>query len=86
MTTQMIVRIDEVTKSKVDMLAKNEGKSTSRVVRELLEGYIKDRDIGSYIDELWERTGRKMKTKGVKITDIKRTIQAVRKTHAKSRH
>lgn len=86
MTTQMIVRIDEATKSKVDMLAKNEGKSTSRIVRELLEVYIKDRDIGGYIDELWERTGRKMKAKGVKAGDIKRVIQAVRKTHAKSRH
>ena len=57
MTTQMIVRIDPELKNKVNSLAKAEGKSISEVVRELLEEYVKDRDIGLYIDDLWQRIG-----------------------------
>jgi predicted DNA-binding protein len=55
MPTQMIVRIDPELKTKVNNLAKAEGKSISEVVRELLEDYVKDRDIGLYIDDLWKR-------------------------------
>jgi len=57
MTTQMIVRIDPDLKAKVNNFAKVEGKSVSEVVRELLEEYVKTRDIDSYIDNLWERIG-----------------------------
>ena len=52
MATQMIVRIDPDLKAKVNNFAKIEGKSVSEVVRELLEEYVKNRDIDSYIDSL----------------------------------
>ncbi len=55
MTTQMIVRIDPNLKSKVNNFAKAEGKNVSEVVRELLEDYVKSRDINSYVDDLWDR-------------------------------
>ena len=55
MPSQMIIRIDPDLKNKVNSIAKNEGKSVSEVVRELLGEYVKNRDIGSYIDDLWDR-------------------------------
>ena len=78
MSTQMIVRIDPELKAKVNNLAKAEGKSISEVVRELLEDYVKDRDIGLYIDDLWKRISTKLTSRGFGPKDIKRVIQEVR--------
>jgi len=78
MSTQMIVRIDPELKTKVNNLAKTEGKSISEVVRELLEDYVKDRDIGLYIDDLWKRIGAKLESRGFGPKDIRRLIQEVR--------
>lgn len=74
----MIVRIDPELKTKVNNLAKTEGKSISEVVRELLEDYVKDRDIGLYIDDLWKRISTKLTSRGFGPKDIKRVIQEVR--------
>ena len=78
MTTQMIVRIDSELKSKVSNLAKAEGKSVSEVVRELLEDYIRDRDIGLYIDDLWNRIDSKLTSRGLRSQDIPKIIKEVR--------
>ena len=66
MAAQMIVRLDRELKTKVDNLAKTEGKSLSEVVRELLEEYVKNRDIGAYIDDLWGRIGAKLTSRGLR--------------------
>jgi hypothetical protein len=79
MTTQMIIRIDPEIKVKLSKLARMEGKTTSQMVRELIEGYTKERDIGAYIDDLWGRMGGKLKAKGVRQSDIDRAIKEVRK-------
>jgi len=81
MTTQMIVRIDPDLKAKVNNFAKVEGKSVSEVVRELLEEYVKTRDIDSYIDSLWERIGGKLASSGAGPKDVKRVIRDVRTKH-----
>ena len=81
MTTQMIVRIDTDLKAKVNKFAKVEGKSVSEVVRELLEEYVKSRDIDSYIDDLWERIGGKLTSSGLGPKDIERVIRDVRTQH-----
>ncbi len=78
MATQMIVRINPKLKNKVNNLAKAEGKNVSEVVRELLEEYVRDRDIGSYIDDLWGRIGGKLKSSGHTPRDIPRIIREVR--------
>jgi len=78
MVTQMMVRIDSELKNKVNNLAKSEGKSFSEVVRELLEEYVKNRDIGSYIDGLWGRIGNTLQSKGIGQKEIKRAIREVR--------
>lgn len=41
MTTQMVVRVDEALKKQTSHLAKQEGKSLSELVRELLTRYAK---------------------------------------------
>ena len=78
MSTQMIVRIDPTLKNKVSNLARSEGKNVSEIVREQLEIYVKNRDIGSYIDDLWSRIGVKIKKQGFGPDDIDSIIQKVR--------
>ena len=78
MTTQMIVRINPELKNQVNSLAKAEGKSVSEVVRELLEDYVKNRDIGLYIDDLWQRIGDKLTSRKIGPKDINRAIREMR--------
>ncbi|MBI3399594.1 MAG: ribbon-helix-helix protein, CopG family [Deltaproteobacteria bacterium] len=79
MTTQMIVRIDEGVKNRLNRLARLEGKTTSEIVRELIEERIKERDIGAYVDDLWNRIGRKLKSKGVTAAIIDKAVKEARK-------
>ena len=78
MSNQMIIRIDSEIKEKVSKLARQEGKTTSQVVREMIEEYVRERDISSYVDDLWERIGKKLKTRKRKIDDIEEIIKKVR--------
>jgi predicted DNA-binding protein len=78
MTTQMMVRIDPELKAKVMSIAKTEGKSVSEVVRELLSDYVRDRDIGAYVDNLWDRIGGKLTARGMGPKEIQRVIKEVR--------
>jgi predicted DNA-binding protein len=74
----MIIRINPELKNKVNYLARAEGKSVSEVVRELLEDYVKNRDIGLYIDDLWQRISDKLISRKVGSKEIQRAIQEVR--------
>ena len=78
MTSQMIIRLDSETKTRLKKLAQAEGKNTSQVVRELIEDYIQNRDMGSYIDDLWCRIGKKLKARKVGIDEIERAIHESR--------
>ncbi len=78
MSTQMIIRIDNDVKNRLNRLARIEGKTTSEMVRGLIEEYIKERDIGAYIDDLWNRTGKKLKSGGVSPATINKAIKASR--------
>jgi hypothetical protein len=74
----MIIRIDNEVKTRLNKLARIEGKTTSEMVRGLIEEYIKERDIGSYIDDLWDRTGKKLKSSGITPAAIEKAIRASR--------
>lgn len=78
MATQMIVRIDPEIKDRLNKLARVEGKTTSQMVRELIEDYIKERDISACIDDLWNRIGGKLRSRRVKPSDIDRAIKEAR--------
>jgi predicted DNA-binding protein len=80
MTTQMIIRMDSEMKSRLNKLARVEGKTTSQMVRELIEDYMREKDIGAYIDNLWDRIGGRMKAKGIKQMGINRAIKESRKS------
>jgi predicted DNA-binding protein len=80
MATQMIIRIDPEVKGRFNKLARVEGKTTSQMMRELIEDYIKERDIGAYVDDLWSRIGGKLRSKGVKQRDISGAIREARKS------
>lgn len=79
MTTQMIIRIDVEVKNRLNRLSRLEGKTTSEMVRELIEERIKERDISAYVDDLWNRIGRKLKSKGITPAKIEKAIKAARK-------
>ena len=79
MTTQMIIRIDSEMKNRLNRLARVEGKTTSQMVRELIEDYIREKDIATYIDNLWDRIGGKLRAKGITQGDINRTIKESRR-------
>ena len=77
--TTLLIRIDDEVKGRLNRLARIEGKTTSALVRELIEERIKERDIGAYVDDLWGRIGEKMKSKGVTPAAIEKAIKASRK-------
>ncbi len=79
MTTQMIIRMDPELKDKFARLARAEGKNTSEMVRKLIEDYVREHDISSYMDDLWERIGRKLKSKGKTLDDVARAVKETRK-------
>ena len=79
MSTQMIIRIDNEVKNRLNKLARIEGKTTSEMVRGLIEEYIQERDIGAYIDDLWNRIGKKLKAKGVTPGKIETAIREARR-------
>ncbi len=78
MEKQLIIRIDPELKNMVDSLARAEGKTISSVVRELLEEYVRNRDIASYVDKLWLRIGKKMVEKGFSPDSIDEIIKNTR--------
>ncbi|MEK6531337.1 MAG: ribbon-helix-helix protein, CopG family [Deltaproteobacteria bacterium] len=79
MPAQMIIRMNPELKDKLNKLARTEGKTTSQMVRGLIEDYIKEHDISSYIDNLWGRVGKKLTSKGVTSAGISMAIKDVRK-------
>jgi hypothetical protein len=75
MTTQMLIRIDAEKRRALDQLSKSEGKTTSEVVRELIDSFIADHDMGRYLDGLWDRLGVSIKQKGFSESDIPKLIK-----------
>jgi len=74
----MIIRMPEDLKEKVSRQAKVEGKNVSTLVREVLENYIRDHDMASYVDDLWNRIGATLKAKGKGQEDIEIAIGQTR--------
>ncbi len=83
METQMIIRVESSLKDKVSRLAKSEGKNLSELVRELLEKYTKERDMGAYIDNLWDNIGRNLSKNATSESDIENMIKQTRLGNAR---
>jgi len=82
MSTQLIIRINPKLKENISKLAKREGKTVSELIRELLENYIKERDMKSYIDNLWNRIGKKLSENNISENDIEKAIKEIRANNA----
>ncbi len=78
MTTQLLIRIDADVKHKVDKLAKMEGQTTSGIVRQMIEEYVRERDISTHIDDLWSRIGGALKSKGAGPKKVHGAIRSYR--------
>ena len=79
MTTQLVIRIDPEKREKLNRISKAEGKTTSQVIRGIIDDYIKEHDISGYIDDLWQRIGNSMTDKGYSKKDINFFIKESRK-------
>ncbi len=79
MSDQLMIRLDPELKKQLDRLSRSEGKTTSRMVRELIRGYIKERDIAAYVDGLWERIGKKLGVRGVRPAGVAKAVAETRK-------
>jgi predicted DNA-binding protein len=84
MAEQLLIRLDAELKRKLAALATREGKSSTQVVRDLIEDYVKKRDVASYIDTLWERIGQRLKSAGISARDVARAVREVRKAKARN--
>lgn len=80
MEKQMVIRINPELKDKVANLAKSEGKSSSQLIRELLEEYVRKRDMGGYVDSLWSRIGERLGESGAGPQDIEDAVKKVRES------
>ena len=78
MEEQMLIRINSNTKDRFEKIARNEGKSMSQVVRELIDVYVSDHDIAGYMNDLWDRVGSDLAGKKVSSKDIDKAIRNVR--------
>ena len=79
MTEQLLIRIAPELKRKLSKMASLEGKTSTQVVRDLIQEYIRQRDLPAYIEDVWARIAADLASKGVKQSDVAKTIRAVRK-------
>jgi predicted transcriptional regulator len=75
---QLTVRIDDDLKDHLQTLARREGKSTSDVVRSLVQRYVRDRDRGSGLRALWDRMQQNAEEAGSGPQDVEEAIRVVR--------
>ena len=80
MGDQILIRMDPALKEQLARAAKIEGKTSSEVIRALVEDYLKQRDVGAYVDSLWERLGKDFKARKLTAKDVPAAIKASRKS------
>ena len=80
MGDQILIRMNPALKEQLSRAAKTEGKTSSEVIRALVEDYLKQRDVGAYVDSLWERFGKDFKARKLTARDIPAAVKASRKS------
>lgn len=79
MLIQMTIQIDSKLKSELEYIAKLEGKSTGKLVGDLLKKHVRDKHIDYYIDDLWKRIGDHLRRSDFDPDDIIHVVHKVRK-------
>ncbi|MBE0617200.1 MAG: CopG family transcriptional regulator, partial [Proteobacteria bacterium] len=77
MAVQMIVRVDPATKQKLGHLARTEGKTTSQLIRDALDEYLRDHDPETHIEDLWARIRQSIETRGNGPQNVERIVSEV---------
>jgi len=72
------VRIEEDLKGRLQNLARQEGKSTSDVVRSLVERYVRDCNRDAALRALWNRMQQNAEETGTAPEDVEEAIRMVR--------
>lgn len=75
---QLTVRINDDLKGHLQALARREGKSTSDVVRSLVQRYVQDRDRGAALQALWEQMRQRAEEAGADPKDVEAAVESVR--------
>ena len=78
MNTQLVIRLDEATKERFARISRQEGKTASEKMRELIDAYIRKADLTLVVDGIWESIGERMRKDGVTADDIDRVIAEAR--------
>lgn len=82
MTEQLLIRVAPELKRKLAQAAMLEGKTSTQAVRDLIEDYVRQRDMPSYIASLWGRIGAGLEAAGATPGDVAKAVRAVRKAKA----
>jgi predicted DNA-binding protein len=78
MVSQVLIRVDKELKDKFQRLSRTEQKSVNEKVRELMEEYVKEHDMGAAMRSLWDEIGQSLRKKGYKASDVRKMIKEVR--------
>ena len=78
MRAQLIIRLDHATKEQFTRIARQEGKTASEKIRELLNTYIRNSDLSLLVDDIWANMGKRMRQDGVTEDEVNRVIGEVR--------
>ncbi len=76
----MIMRVGSDMKNRRNELARREGKTKSQAPRKPIEGHARGKGVGTHIESLWDRIGRKLKSKGISTKDIQKKIEEARRS------
>lgn len=76
---QLTIRIDDDLKGRLQNMTRQEGKSTSDVVRGLVHRYVQDRDRGAALRVLWNQMEQSAERAGSGPADVEEAIRSVRK-------
>ena len=78
MSTQLAIRLNEETKERFARISRQEGKTASEKMRELIDAYVRKADLSLVVDDIWARVGERMRQDGVTEDDIDRVVGEVR--------
>jgi len=78
MAAQVLFRLDEETRKRFDRIARREGKSRSEKIRELIAGYVEEKDVGRAIEEVWEEAGSYLRARH-SVRDVAKAVREVRR-------
>ncbi len=83
MSEQLLIRVAPELKRKLARAATLEGKTSTQVVRDLIEDYVRQRDMPAYIATLWDRIGTSLSAAGVKAGDVAKAVREARKARTR---